>query len=120
MNLNNSLNLESKEWQNNRIDIASSIKTLLKNNELNCTESELSKPEMENGLLGADIATDQTKTFEVTPRKVFRSNHRRRAAPSDPSLIKPSNQNKKARPEKAKRGKTFIDPNISLNLEPRG
>jgi hypothetical protein len=72
--------------------LESSIKTLLKKNELNCTESELSKPETKNGLLDADIATDQTKTFktEVSPRKGFRSNHRRRVAPSDSLLIKPS------------------------------
>jgi hypothetical protein len=62
--------------------IASSIgilnQSLLKNSELNCTESELSKRETRNGLLGADIATDQTKTFntEVSPRKIFRSNYR--------------------------------------------
>jgi hypothetical protein len=79
--------------------MASSIgilnQTLLKNNELNCTESELSKREMRNRLLGADIATDQTRTFntEVSPRYVLISNHRRRVAPSDPSLIKPSGQN---------------------------
>jgi hypothetical protein len=74
--------------------LESSIKTLLKYNELNCTESELSKPETKNGLLGTDIATDQTKIFntEVSPRKVFRSNHRRRVAPSNPSLIKPRGQ----------------------------
>jgi hypothetical protein len=95
---------------------------LLKKNELNCTESELSKRETRNGLLGADNATDQTKAFntEVSPRKVFRSNHRRRVAPSDPSLIKPSGQNQVARPEKPKRSETFIDPNICLNLEPKG
>jgi hypothetical protein len=58
---------------------------LPKNNELNCTESELSKPETRNELAGADIATDQTKTFntEVSPRKVFIGNHRRRVAQSD-------------------------------------
>jgi hypothetical protein len=102
--------------------LESSIKTLQKNNESNCTESELSNPETRNGLLGVDIATDQTKTFntEVSPRKVFRSNHRRRIAPSDPSLIKPSCQKQVARPEKPKRRKTFIDPNISLDLETRG
>jgi hypothetical protein len=104
--------------------LESSIKTLLKNDELNCTESELSKPETRNGLPGADIATDQTKTFntELSPRKVFRSNHRRRLAPPDPSLIKPRGKNQVARPwpEKPKWRKTFIDPNISLNLEPRG
>jgi hypothetical protein len=80
--LNNSLNLESKELEslNNKIDIASSIgilnQTLLKNNELNCTEPELSKCETRNGLLGADIATDQTKASntEVSPRTVFKSN----------------------------------------------
>jgi hypothetical protein len=85
---------------------------LLKNNELNCTEFELSKRETKNGLLDADIAsfaTDPTKTFktEVSPRKVFRSNHRRRVAPSDPSLIKPSCQNQVARPEKPEQSKNF-------------
>jgi hypothetical protein len=34
---------------------------LLKNNKLNSTESELSKSETRKGLLGADIATNQTK-----------------------------------------------------------
>ncbi len=48
-------------------------------------------------LLGADIATYQTKPFDTDvslPRKVFRSNHRRRVALSYPSesLIKPRGQ----------------------------
>jgi hypothetical protein len=96
INLNNSLNLERKNDRTTELilhrPLESSIKTLLKNYELNCTESELSKSETVNGLLGSDIATDHTKTFntEESPRKVFRSNHRRRVAPSDPSLIKPS------------------------------
>jgi hypothetical protein len=49
----------------------------------------------EMGLFGADMATDRTNTFNtaVSPRKVFRSNHRKRVAPSDPSLIKPSGKN---------------------------
>jgi hypothetical protein len=89
---------------------------LLGKNEFNCTESELSKHETRNGLIGADIATDQTKTFntEVSPRKVFRTNHRRRVAPSDPSRIKPSGYNQITCPENPNRSKTFIDPNISL------
>jgi hypothetical protein len=51
--------------------------------ELNCAESEFSKRETRNRLLDADIATDQTKPFNtgVSPRKVFRSNHKRSAAP---------------------------------------
>jgi hypothetical protein len=99
----------------------SSIKTLLKNNELNCTQSEPSNPETKNGLHGADIATDRTKSFntKVSLRKVFRSNHRRRVAPSDPSLTKLSCQNQVACPKKPKWRKTFNDPNINLNLEPR-
>jgi hypothetical protein len=82
----------------------SSIKTSLKNNELNCAESDFSKRETRNGLLGADIETDQTKPFntEVSSRKDFRSNHRRRVAPSDQSLIKPSRKIQVARPEKPK------------------
>jgi hypothetical protein len=40
--------------------LESSIKNLLKNNEFDRTESELSKHETKNELLGADIATDQT------------------------------------------------------------
>jgi hypothetical protein len=89
---------------------------------LNCAESEFSKRETRNRLLGADIATDQTKPFntDVSPRKVFRSNHRRRVAPSDPSLIKPSGQIQVVRPKKPKRSDTSINPNISLNLEPKG
>ena len=95
---------------------------LRRNNELNYAESQLKKRETRNRLLGADIATDQTKPFntDVFPRKVFRSNHRRRVAPSDPSLIRPSNQIQVVRPEKLKRSKTSINPNISLNLEPKG
>ena len=102
--------------------LESSIKTSLKNNELNCAESEFSKRGTRNWLLGADIATDQTKpsNTEVSPRKVFRSNHRRRVAPSDPSLIKPSGQIQVVRPEKPKRSKTSINLNISLNIEPKG
>jgi len=94
---------------------------LRRNNKLNYAESELSKRETREKLLGADIATDQTKPFnnDVSPRKVFRSNHRRRVAPSDPSLIKPSNQIQVVRPEKPKRGKTSINPNICLNLDPK-
>ena len=76
-----------------KIDISSSIgmlnKNLLKKNEFNCDDSEFLKRETRDGLLGADIASGQTKPFntEVSPRKVFRSNHRRRVAPSDPSMI---------------------------------
>jgi len=71
---------------------------------LDCAESELSKRETKNGLLGAENVTDQTKPFntEVSPRKVFRSNHKRRVAKSDPSLIKPSGQIQAARPQKPK------------------
>ena len=125
-NLNNSLNREPNEWQNKWIDISSPIGILnqnfAENNELSCAESEFSKRGTRNWLLGADIATDQTKpsNTEVSPRKVFRSNHRRRVAPSDPSLIKPSGQIQVVRPEKPKRSKTSINPNISLNIEPKG
>jgi hypothetical protein len=67
-----------------------------------------------NRLLGADTATDQTNSFEldVSPRKVVRSNHRRRVtvAPSDPSLIKPSGQIQVVRLEKPKQSKTSINP----------
>ena len=89
---------------------------------MNYAESELSKREMRNRLLGADIAADQTKPFntDVSPRKVFRSNLRRSVAPSDPSLIKPCNQIQVVLPEKPKRSKTSINPNIRLNLEPKG
>jgi hypothetical protein len=85
------------------------------NNELNRAESEFSMRETRNGLLSADIATVQTKPFntDVSPRKVFRSNHRRRVAPSDPSLIKPSGKILVVRPEKPKRSKTSINPNNS-------
>jgi hypothetical protein len=88
---------------------------------LNCAESEFSKPETRNRLLGVDIATDQTKPFntDVSPRKVFRSNHRR-VVPSDPSLIKSSGRIQIASPEKPKRSKTSINPNIGLNIEPKG
>jgi len=73
--LNNSLNHESKEWQNNWIDISSSIGILYQNfaenNEMYRAESEFSKRETRNRLPGADIATDQTKTFitDNSPRK---------------------------------------------------
>ena len=99
----------------------SSINTS-QNNELNYAESELSKRETRNRLLGADIATDQTKPLntDVSPRKVFRNNLRRRVAPSDPSLIKPSNQIQVVRLKKPKQSKTSMNPNISLNLEPKG
>jgi hypothetical protein len=65
---------------------------LLKNIELNCTESELSKRETRNGLFGADIATDQTNPFNTEVFPVFTSNQKIRVAPSDPSLIKPCGQ----------------------------
>jgi hypothetical protein len=63
------------------------------NNELSHAEFEWSKFETRNRLLGADIAkvpTDVIKTFNTddSPRKGFRSNHRRRVAPLCPSLIK--------------------------------
>ena len=92
------------------------------NNELNRAESEFSKREPRNRLLGADITTDQIKPFNTddSPRKVLRSNHRKRAAPSDLSLIEPSGQIQLVRSEKPKRSKTSIYPNISLNLEPKG
>jgi hypothetical protein len=50
--------------------LESSIKTSLKNNELKCAESEISKLIMIDKLLGADLATDQTKPFstDVSPR----------------------------------------------------
>jgi hypothetical protein len=98
------------------------MKTSLKNNELNYAESELSKRETTNGLLGADIATEQTKPFntEVSTKKLFRSKQRKTVAPSDPSLIKPNGQIQVASPEKPKRSETSINPNISLNLEPKG
>ena len=124
-NLNNSLNREPNEWQNKWIDISSNIGILnqnfAENNEFNCAESEPSTRKARNRLLGADIATDQTKPFntDVSPRKLFRSNHRRRVAPSDPSLIRPSGQIQVVRPEKPKRSKTSINLNISLNLEPK-
>jgi len=91
------------------------------NNELNRAKSEFSKPETRNRLLGVDIATDQTKPFntDVSSRKVFRSNHRR-VVPSDPSLIKSSGRIQVASPEKPKRSKTSIDPNVGLNIEPKG
>jgi hypothetical protein len=91
---------------------------------LDCTDSEakFSKRETRNWLLGADFATDQTKQFntDVSLRKVFRSNHIRRVAPSDPSMITPSGQIQVLRPDKPKRSKTSINHNISLNLDPKG
>ena len=95
---------------------------LAENNELNRAESEFSIREPRNRLLGADITTEQIKPFktDVSARIVLRRNHRRRAALSDPSLIEPSGQIQLARPEKPKRSKTSINPNISLNLEPKG
>ncbi len=123
-NLTNSLNLEPKEWKNNlkSIDTSSSIGSKLRWIIMNWI-AWIRTFEMrnENGPLCVVIATDQTKPFntELSPRKVFRSNHRRRVAPSDPSMIKLSGQ-KVARLEKPKRNKTSINPNICLNLEPKG
>jgi hypothetical protein len=74
---------------------------------MDCAKSEISKCETKNGLLGADMVKDQTKPFstEVSQRKVFRSNHRRKVATSDPSLIKPSSQIPVVSPEMPKRSK---------------
>jgi hypothetical protein len=69
-------------------------------------------------VLGADIATDQTKPFnaDVSRRKVFRSNHRRRVAPCDPSQIKPNSQTGVVRPEMPKWNKAFIHPYFSFRV----
>jgi hypothetical protein len=99
--------------------LESSIKTSLKNNEMNCAESHFSKRGTRNRLLGTDIATDQTKPFntEVSPRKLIRSNHRRRVAPSDSSMIKPSGKIQLVSPEKPKQSTASIY--ISPNIEPK-
>ena len=103
-----------------QMNISSSIGILNQNfavnNESKCAESEFSKRETRNRLRDADIATDQTKPFnaDVSPRNVLRSNHRRKVAPSDPSLIKPSGgQIQEMRPKKPKWNDTSIYPNIS-------
>jgi hypothetical protein len=57
---------------------------------------------------------------EDLSRKVFRSDKKTRAAPSELSLIKPSSQIQVVRPEKPKRCKTSINYNISLNHAPKG
>jgi hypothetical protein len=70
---------------------------LLKNKELNRAESQFSKRNFvekrktknAKQLLGADI-NKQFKT-EVVPRKIMRSNHRRRKAPSDQTKLLNSN-----------------------------
>jgi hypothetical protein len=85
---------------------------------LNCVESEFSKHDIRNRLLGADIATDQTKPVpfntDVIPRNAFRINHRRRVAPSDLSLIKQSGQMKVVHPEKPNGVKhLFISTSVS-------
>jgi hypothetical protein len=128
INFNNSLNRESKKWQNKSLGKLSSIRILNKNSLkiMNWIASNLNfkvqTRETRNRLLGADIATDKKKPFNtnVPPRKVFRSNHRRKVEPSDPSLIKPSGQIQLVRPKKPKRSKASINPVISLNHEPKG
>ncbi len=84
-------------------------------------ESEFSQSETRNRLPGADIATDQTKHSTLTiPRESHQKQPQKKCTASDPSLFKPSRQIQVVRPEKPKRSKTSINPNISLNVEPKG
>jgi hypothetical protein len=59
----------------------------------------------------------QIKPFntDVSPRKVSRSNHRRRIAPSDPSPMKPSGQIQVPRSQNGEKTVTSINLNIGLN-----
>jgi hypothetical protein len=88
---------------------------------LNRIESDFQKRETRNRLLGADSATDQTNPFNTdVSQEKSSSKHRKRVAPSDPSVIKPSGQIQVVRPEKQKRRKASINPNTNLNHEPKG
>jgi hypothetical protein len=89
---------------------------------LNCAESEGSKRQTINSLrlLGSVIATVNKLKIIQNCLEVFRSNRRRRVAPSDPSLIKSIGRIQVVLPEMAKQTKTSINPNIRLNLKPRG
>jgi hypothetical protein len=86
---------------------------------LNRAESEVSKRETRNRLLGAVVVTNQTTPLntDVFSRQLFRRNHREKEAPSDSLLIKPllaSGQIQVLRPKKPKRSKK-IHESQSLN-----
>jgi hypothetical protein len=93
------------------------------NNVFNCAETEFPNEKMGClPVLGADTAADQTKLFntasEVSPNiSLLGSNHRRRVAPLALSPIKPSSQIQIVRLKKLK---LSINPNIRLNLDPKG
>jgi hypothetical protein len=105
----------------------SSIKTLLKIMDSIASNLNFQNAKQEIGclvLILQQIKQNHSTAGEINndviPKKIFKSNHRRRIAPSDPSLIKPSGQIQAVHPDKPKRSKAFINPNISLNHEPKG
>ena len=91
---------------------------------MNCTKTKLFQKAIRETGCSYWQSNKSNKTIQhwSFSENNFRSNHRRRIAPSDQSLIKPSVQNQVTRPEleQPEWSKPFIDSNISLNLEPKG
>ena len=80
-------------------------------------ESELSKRETKKRLLVLIMQQIKRYTLKFLLEK---KQTQKKCPPSDLLLIKPSGQIQVVRPEKPKQSKTSINPNIGLNLEPKG